>query len=166
MEKQVLNLEDISLDTLMALYGENDSNLKMVADCFKTGIFSDEGRLYVADEQQAEKVSEVLKQMISVYRHKGTLEKEDVSSILNNEARDSFYRKEIATGAGNRRFYLRSSGQKKLYEAYENHVITIATGPAGTGKTFLAVVYATNLLKKGLIKKIIITRGSDPFQTL
>ena len=84
----------------------------------------------------------------------GFIDSQDVNSILN----DNYYKEFIANGIGLKKYYLRTKGQKDLYEAFENNVITIAVGPAGTGKTFLAVVYAYNLLKKGQINKIIITR--------
>ena len=75
-------------------------------------------------------------------------------AILN----DNFYKELIYTGNSLKKIYLRTYGQKKLYDSFKNNVITFVTGPAGSGKTFLAVVYSYNLLKKGQIKKIVITR--------
>ena len=159
MDKQtVLELKDLNVDILMALLGENDSNLKTIGQYFGTELTLEEDRLVCPDEEKVKGISEVLQELLTLYRMKKGLEKEDVTSVLVNKASASFFRKEIATGSGNRRFYLRSRGQKELYEAFENHIITIVTGPAGTGKTFLSVVYASNLLKKGAIRKIIITR--------
>lgn len=49
-------------------------------------------------------------------------------------------------------------GQRVFVDQIKNHDLTFAVGPAGTGKTYLAVVYAVELLKKGVIKRIILTR--------
>jgi len=54
--------------------------------------------------------------------------------------------------------YPKTAGQLKLSEAMHQYDILFAIGPAGTGKTYLAVVYATTLLKENKIKKIILTR--------
>lgn len=52
----------------------------------------------------------------------------------------------------------RTLGQKVFIDAIQSHDVTFAIGPAGTGKTFLAVAYAVDLLKKNQISKIILTR--------
>ena len=52
----------------------------------------------------------------------------------------------------------RTLGQKLFIDAIQSHDLTFAVGPAGTGKTFLAVAYAVELLKKNKISKIILTR--------
>ncbi len=97
-------------------------------------------------------------ELVNIYKLKKKLDKENVVNLLNNQSRSSFYKEPVITGYNSRKFYLKSSGQKELYEAFQDHDITIVTGPAGSGKTFLAVVYACNLFKSGLIKKIIVTR--------
>src|SRR5699024_2144162 len=49
-------------------------------------------------------------------------------------------------------------GQKRYIQAVQKHDVTFGIGPAGTGKTFLAVVLAIAALKKGQVKRIILTR--------
>ncbi|MCR5067543.1 MAG: PhoH family protein [Erysipelotrichaceae bacterium] len=92
--------------------------------------------------------------MIAIYESQGCIETQDIISLLHN----SYYKQFIVSGIGSRKYYLRTTGQKRLYDSFEDNVITFAIGPAGTGKTFLAVCYAYSLLKQGSIRRIIITR--------
>ena len=54
--------------------------------------------------------------------------------------------------------YPKTLKQREYINALESHDIVFGVGPAGTGKTYLAVVYAVSLLKKGIIKHLILTR--------
>ena len=156
--KTVWNLNDHDVDMIMNVLGSGDRNLKMISDNLKCEITIEDNKVLVSDEGKAKKVQAVFTELEKIYEAKGRIDTEDVANLLNNGSTSIFYKKPIAYGAGSRSFYLRSKGQKELYEAFENHDITIVTGPAGTGKTFLAVVYASNLLRQGLIRKIIVTR--------
>lgn len=53
----------------------------------------------------------------------------------------------------------KTEGQRSFIEAMEKKTIVFAVGPAGTGKTYLAVAYAVSMLKKGEIHRIILTRA-------
>jgi phosphate starvation-inducible PhoH-like protein len=98
-----------------------------------------------------------------VYRKSGRLTNADVQGVL-----------EIVTGAGDGRFsgapaalaqsdhgkYLRprTDGQSRYVQAMKQNEVVLAVGPAGTGKTYLAVGWAVTLLKSGQVKKIVLVR--------
>jgi len=147
-----LNYEDG--ETIYAIYGEDDNNLKLIEEFYNIKLKAISGNVYCDDTDKLEELKRVFNSLIDVYHKNKTIETQDVISVLNN----NYFKRFIINGVGNKKFYLRTEGQARLYDAYENSVITFAVGPAGTGKTFLAVVYAYNLLKKGAIRKIIITR--------
>lgn len=157
-KRTVWNMYDHDVDTIMNVLGNGDRNLKMISDALKCELTVEDNKVLVSDEDKREKAQAIFDEMVRIYSAKGRLEAEDVANLLNNGSTSVFYKKPIAYGIGSRNFYLRSRGQKALYDAFEKHDITIVTGPAGTGKTFLAVVYASNLLRQGLIRKIIVTR--------
>ena len=159
MEKYIVwELNNYDVDTIMNVFGNGDGNLKLIAESLKCQLGVEDNQVFVTDESKKAEAENIFKEMVEIYKSKKHIATEDVVTLLNNGSTSSFYKKPIANGYGSRSFYLRTKGQKTLYEAFEKHDITIVTGPAGTGKTFLAVVYASNLLKQGLIRKIIVTR--------
>ena len=159
MEKyQVINLDDYDLDTVMAICGESDRNLELIGKTLGCRIYLENNLILTSEEHTVEKVASIIKDFVVVFENRGTLDYEDVTNIVVNGADNSFYREAVITGYGSRKFYLRTRGQKVLFDAFHTHDITLVTGPAGTGKTFLAVVYACDLLRKGKVKKIIVTR--------
>ena len=156
-EKVVLaDLHNYDMDLVMEVLGTNDINLRTIGEAFNTEITYEDG--YVKGTMDSDALKKIFRELINTYELKKNITPEDVSGLLHNASDSTFFRKPIARGVGSRQFYLRSQGQKELYKAFENHDITIVTGPAGTGKTFLAVVYASNLLRQGLVQKVIITR--------
>ncbi|MBE6115866.1 MAG: PhoH family protein [Erysipelotrichaceae bacterium] len=142
----------------MAICGESDCNLDLIGNNLGCKVFLEGDYILTSDEHTVERIRKIIKDMVSVFQNKGELEYQDVTNLVVNEADSSFYREAVITGYGSRKFYLRTRGQKKLYDAFRTHDITLVTGPAGTGKTFLAVIYAVDLLRKGKVRKIIVTR--------
>jgi len=152
------DLNEISVEEQMGLFGEGDVNLKLIAQHCRADLEVRDNRVWVSDAARKAQVAGIFDDLHAIYGMKKHIETADVSALLNNGNDKDEYKQPIATGYGQRHFYLRSAGQRQLYQAFADHDITFAIGPAGTGKTFLAVVYACNLLKKGTIRKIIITR--------
>jgi len=155
---QVLDVSEFDVETVMAICGESDCNLDLIGNNLGCKVFLEGDYILTSDEHTVERIRKIIKDMVSVFQNKGELEYQDVTNLVVNEADSSFYREAVITGYGSRKFYLRTRGQKKLYDAFRTHDITLVTGPAGTGKTFLAVIYAVDLLRKGKVRKIIVTR--------
>jgi len=68
------------------------------------------------------------------------------------------YEKEIIVTQLGKIIYPKTNNQKILFEAMQNYDVVFAIGPAGTGKTYLAVAYALSLLKQNVVDKIVLTR--------
>lgn len=149
---------------LASLLGVNDANLNLLEDRFNASItvrgdvVSIKGVL-----EEVESIEKILKEMIYVLNTSGKLNANDVETILNltvegkevvseNEF-DSIilYTKSDVVKA-------KTPGQKKYIQIAQKNDICFAIGPAGTGKTYLAVALAVSALKKGLVKKIILAR--------
>ncbi len=159
MEKyQVIDVSDFDLDIIMAVCGESDRNLELIGSKLGCRVYLEDDFIKTSREDTVARISDIIKAFVSVYHDKGTLDYEDVTAIVVNQAETGFYKEPIISAAGSRKFYLRTRGQKALYDAFRTHDITIVTGPAGTGKTFLAVVFACDMLRKGKVRKIIVTR--------
>ena len=155
---QVIDVSDFDLDIIMAICGESDRNLELIGSKLGCRVYLEDDFIKTSQEETVARISDIIKAFVSVYHDKGSLDYEDVTAIVVNQAETGFYKEPIISAAGSRKFYLRTRGQKALYDAFRTHDITIVTGPAGTGKTFLAVVFACDMLRKGKVRKIIVTR--------
>ena len=155
---QVIDVSDFDLDIIMAICGESDRNLELIGNKLGCKVYLEDDFIKTSRQESVARISDIIKAFVSIYHDKGSLDYEDVTAIVVNQAETGFYKEPIISAAGSRKFYLRTKGQKALYDAFRTHDITIVTGPAGTGKTFLAVVFACDMLRKGKVRKIIVTR--------
>jgi len=160
VEKKIV-LDNVDM---LSLLGLNDSNLKLVEDRFNASItVRGENAMVKGVIEEVESIEKIFKEMIYVLNTSGKLTEDDVNTILNltvegkevinEEEYDSIvlYTKQDVIKA-------KTAGQKKYLEAAVKNDICFAIGPAGTGKTYLAVALAISSMKKGRIKKIILAR--------
>ena len=115
----------------------------------------------VAEEVTA--IEKVFKEMVYVLNTSGKLSSDDILTIMNLtlEGKEVIDEKEydsIVLYTKNEVIKAKTSGQRKFVEAANKNDICFAIGPAGTGKTYLAVALAVVSLKKGFVKKIILAR--------
>lgn len=156
----------ISLGTIdmLSLLGSNDANLKILENKFNTAI-SVRGELVTlkGTEQEVDTIEKIFKEMIYVLNTKGSLRDTDVQTISELTLQG----KEIISGDEYNSIILytkddtikaKTSGQSEYYKNVQQNDICFAIGPAGTGKTYLAVAFAVSALKRGIVKKIILAR--------
>lgn len=149
---------------MMALLGVNDSNLQLLEDRFNStitvrgDIFNIKGVL-----EEVEQIEKIIKEMIYVLNTSGKLQTTDVQTILDLTlegkeiiAEDEF--DSIVLYTKNDVVKAKTSGQRKYLQIAAKNDICFAIGPAGTGKTYLAVAIAVSALKRGVIKKIVLAR--------
>lgn len=157
-------LEDISVDELQMLSGPNNSFIKMLEDYFNTEVVVMSNEIYVKDVQYQAMIERVLNVMLSEIRLNQVLKTGDIIYICNlvKQGKENLYsqlrKKVIAQSKSGKNIFPKTIGQKEFVDAMLFKDITFSIGPAGTGKTFLSVAYAANLLKTKQIKKIILTR--------
>lgn len=152
-------------DVEMAILGPMNKHLKLIEESYHTHILLTTNDL-ICDESMEEVLLKIIK-IIEIYVKKGMQVKErdilSIISMINNykiEDVESFFNKVIVfvNTYDGRQIVAKSINQKKYFEALSSSDIVFAVGAAGSGKTYLTVAYAMNLLKKNKIKKIIITR--------
>jgi len=106
----------------------------------------------------------ILENIISLYREKNTITEKDVSYIIGKVKRDIGFdiselnKKQITIARGGKVISPRSAGQADYFDAIRKSDITFAIGPAGTGKTYLAMAFAIHNLIAENISRIILTR--------
>ncbi len=156
----------ITLDNvdMLSLLGMNDTYLKLVEDKFNASItVRGENVVIKGVQEEVEQIEKVLKEMVYVLNTKGSLRTNDVETILDLTVQG----KEIITNndydlivlyTKNDVIKAKTQGQVNYLQIASKNDICFAIGPAGTGKTYLAVALAVSALKKGTVSKIILAR--------
>ena len=149
---------------MLSLLGANDLNLNILEDRFNSTILVRGDIVNIKGVlEEVELVEKVIKEMVYVLNTSGRLNRNDVETILNltvdgkeiinEEELDS-----IVLYTKNDIVKAKTSGQKKYFQVANSNDICFAIGPAGTGKTYLAVALAVSALKRGIVKRIVLAR--------
>jgi phosphate starvation-inducible PhoH-like protein len=156
-----LNITLEQPDKKLALFGSADRNLRTIRDTFGVQVIGrdDEIRL-VGEREQVGKAAAVLDQLQRVLRRQDWLSAEDVGQAIGRAADDGRQRSadEIDVYAKGRAIKPKTPGQRNYLDAILHNDLTFCTGPAGTGKTYLAVAAAASILKHGQAKRIVLAR--------
>jgi phosphate starvation-inducible PhoH-like protein len=145
----------------LALFGSADRYLRMIRDTFGVTITSRDDELkIVGDPEQVSKAAAVFEQLQKKLRRQDWLSAEDVGAAVST-ARDDHHARtadDIDVYVKGRAITPKTEGQKRYVEAMLKHDLTFCLGPAGTGKTYLAVAVAASMLKRGSAKRIVLAR--------
>ena len=146
---------------LVNIFGVNDQNLKYLKDKFKKIKINVKGNvLYISgDNAQTTDVMKILDEMLSIADRGEIIEIEDLklmSNIDSNEISNISSSNNISI-IGSKSIKVKNVSQFKYIETIDNSTITFGIGPAGTGKTFLAVASAVKMYNDEKIKKIVLT---------
>jgi len=148
-------------DKKLALFGSSDRYLRMIRDAFDVQIVSRDDELRVSGESDhVSKAIAVLEQMQKKLRRQDFLSTEDVSVAIASAAHEIRERTadEIDVYVRGHAIKPKTEGQKRYIDAMLKNDLTFCVGPAGTGKTYLAVAIAASMLKHGQAKRLILAR--------
>ncbi len=156
----------IKLDNVdqLSLLGFNDANLKPLEERFSSTITVRGENVYVKGVAvEIENIEKVLKEMIYVLNTTGTLSQKDVSTIidLTMHGQEIISEKEydnIILYSKKDIIKAKTPTQVEYFNSVMKNDICFAIGPAGTGKTYLAVAFAVAALKKGIVQRIVLAR--------
>ena len=150
-------------EVLSGVVGEFNNNLKELEKITKTNIYSRGNSILVkSNPKNNELVKNAIKFLSEQFITNGTIEKKDIISSINkfmiNEKINSDKNIEYIIKTPKKSVIPRSEKQKNYVQALKESEIIISSGPAGTGKTFLAVAVALTMLLEKKIEKIILSR--------
>jgi phosphate starvation-inducible PhoH-like protein len=148
-------------DKKLALFGTADRHLKVIREACGVHLVGRDDELHLSGErEQVGRAAAVLDQLQRKLRRQEWLSVEDVSLAISQAAGEARERSadEIDVYVTGRCIRPRTAGQRKYVEAMMQHDLTFCVGPAGTGKTYLAVAVASSLLKHGQGKRIVLAR--------
>ena len=147
------------------IFGVNDANLELLAEQFQINIhpFGDHVDLQ-GEKASVNLVAEILKHLVNLLHSGIQIGETDVISAARMAQADKLdyfedlYNQVLLTDAKGKPIRVRNLGQRKYIQTIKHHDITFGIGPAGTGKTYLAVVMAVSALKKGQVQRLVLTR--------
>ena len=150
-------------DLLMGVVGEFNSNLKELEKLTNTNIyFRGNSILIKSDSGKNEIVKNAIQFLAEQFINNESIEKKDIISSINKfmieEKNNSKEKIEYIIKTPKRSVIPRSERQKKYVRALKESDIIISAGPAGTGKTYLAVAVALTMLLEKKIERIILSR--------
>ncbi|MFH1783070.1 MAG: PhoH family protein [Candidatus Omnitrophota bacterium] len=162
MEKviPVNNTEEVKV-----LFGKCDENLRLVESSFDVKVnYRNDSIVIKGDKGAASKCSRLFEELLQVLRRGGTIKRDEISysikSFKNDPTMDikDIYLDKIEVSSKRQFITPKTEGQKRYIDAIRQYDIVFGSGPAGTGKTYLAMAMAVNALKKQLVSRIILTR--------
>ncbi|ASF39945.1 MAG: PhoH family protein [Halobacillus sp.] len=163
-----LKTMDIQLDNTteaLALFGTEDRNLKQIEEQLKVTIISRGETVRVSGQaEQVQLVEDILHSVLAIIRKGLTITERDIVYAVELAKKgkinqfEALFEDEITRNSKGKSIRVKTLGQRNYISAIKNNDLVFGIGPAGTGKTYLAVVMAVNALKKGDVKRIILTR--------
>ena len=159
----VLSMEHLSASEAAELIGYQDRNLNCLCELYGAEIVFRDNQFTIRC-QDPEAVAEILQEMLKMIRHSQQISEQEIRYLVRTQRKQQavdlgdLKSKVLARAHSGKAISPKTEGQRSFIEAMEKKTIVFAVGPAGTGKTYLAVAYAVSMLKKGEIHRIILTR--------
>ena len=162
IDNQTINISINNNEMLMAIVGQFDQNLKKLSKLTNKDVYFRGNSITCKGEKEKLKIfSEALKFLINKYYLTNIIEKEDIvlsvkNKIEMNESNIKSFKQLIKTPK--KSVIARSEKQSEYIKALKEKDIVMSLGPAGTGKSFLAVSVAITLLMEKKIDRVILSR--------
>lgn len=166
MLDQYIDISSLSLEQIQQLAGVNDKNFSLVEKAFDVTVILKNNQLLIKGKriEQLNSAYSTLTSMINDLLKTGEVNsqvtKYEILSVNDHYeiSYDQLASTVIGRSIGGKVIHPKTLGQYYFNENMDQKAITFALGPAGTGKTYLAVVKAVTALKKGEVNKIVLTR--------
>ena len=148
---------------VLPLFGAKDQHLRRLREKFDVDITHRNGKVKISgeDANAVAQATEAIEQLTEIVRRKGNLTPDLFNETIARVTGESAPAKSMAsieTLQVGREIRPRTEGQAEYVDAIRNNDVVFAVGPAGTGKTYLAVAMAVDALKNQRVRKIILVR--------
>lgn len=145
----------------MVFYGVNNSHLQMIRSLFpKLRIVARNNVIRVlGDEEEMASFEEKIEKMrLHVLKYNNISEEDILDIVKSRQTKRDAVKGVIVYNISGKPIKCKSENQQQLVDAYEKNDMVFATGPAGTGKTYLSIALAVRALKEKTARKIILSR--------
>lgn len=161
--EQVLQIEKI--EQVLILFGNADQNAKIIEDHFGVHLVCRGTEVKITGESEAvSKAQRTVDTLLAMIAKDGTLSEQNVRYVItlveqgSEQSMVQMNNSCIAVTVKGKPVKPKTLGQKKYTDAIQNNTITFGIGPAGTGKTYLAVAMAVRAFRDEQVSRIILTR--------
>lgn len=160
-----LTITDASMDAYMSLFGLNDQNVALVEqECGVTVALRGADLQITGEGKDAELARSVIAKLMEMIAHGDLVDRSRIRYAIalaregNVDRIDEILRSVVALTHRGKQIRCKTLGQQEYVQAIRDHDLTFAVGPAGTGKTYLAMALAVVALKNKEIERIVLTR--------
>ena len=161
--EQVLQIEQI--EHVLVLFGNADQNIKIIEEHFGVNIVCRGTEVKITGESEAvSKAQRTIDTLLAMIQKDGNLSEQNIRYVMtlveqgSEQSMVQMNNSCIAVTVKGKPIKPKTLGQKKYIDAIENNTITFGIGPAGTGKTYLAVAMAVRAFRDEQVSRIILTR--------
>lgn len=161
--QQIFTFENVEQQT--KLLGVNDNFLQLIEEGLTVRLHARGDQMTISgDEDKVPLAKAVLRELTTLIKHQINISDTDVVSAITMAQRGTLeyfgdlYSEVLIHDNKGRSVHVKNFGQRQYVQSIRKNDVTFGIGPAGTGKTFLAVVMAIAALKRGDVERIIITR--------
>ncbi|QEG34295.1 PhoH family protein [Bythopirellula goksoeyrii] len=147
-------------ENLVLMLGTKDQHLKQIRESIPANISTRDGRIFVHGEEDAViKATAVLEELRTLLARNLPLDADQVQQVVRRVmSGEKPYRADPIGVRGGRMIHARTRGQADYLQAIRDNALVFCTGPAGTGKTYLAVATAVEALRAKRIRKVVLVR--------
>jgi len=157
---------DISLDFALKLFGTLDANLETIESAFSVRVSGRDGEIRISGDNSSDvnMAASCISQLERISAMSETIDENSINYVISmvREERESelgaIYTDCICLTNKGKPIKAKTVGQQKYVDAINASTVVFGVGPAGTGKTFLAVAMAVTALKKKQVSRIVLTR--------
>ncbi len=160
--------QSFSIDRMehaLSLFGSFDENIKLIEKEFSVAIVNRGGELKIkGEEESVYKAKRAIGNLLALLNKGETLNEQNVRYVISlvkdgsDDKLTALSSDCICISAKGKPIKAKTLGQKKYTEAIRNNTVVIGVGPAGTGKTYLAVALAVSAFRAKQVNRIILTR--------
>lgn len=151
-------------EQILAVFGDFDKNLKKIQTAFDVSIVNRGGDIKISGGETGTALAQkAIESLVKIFNTEGEITDQAVNytidSVRDGIDHEALYGSDcVCITAKGKPIKSKTMGQKKYVEAIKNNTITFGIGPAGTGKTYLAVALAVKAFKNKEVSRIILTR--------
>ena len=163
MFEQIINVD--RMEQTVSLFGSFDENIRLIEAHYNVKIISRGSELKISgDAENVSKATRAINGLLMLINRGEALSEQNIRYVLSlvNEGNEDKLSEMtgdcVCITAKGKPIKPKTLGQKKYLESIKNNTITLGAGPAGTGKTYLAVAMAVNAFRAKEVNRIILTR--------
>ena len=154
-----------AFDTCVALFGLNDRNVKLLEESLQVSIHLRNNELHISGDKENTQIAErVIHELLAQLNAGDHIDESRIRYLISLarqnrlEHKESLSKDAVAFTHRGKRIVSKTEGQRQYVEAIKTSGLTFAVGPAGTGKTFLAIAMAAVAYRNKEVERLILTR--------